>query len=196
MKVFKCIDLILVFNLLITWIPFAQAEEENFGKNTPNEDAIIDTFKVESVVPTGRTRSINIIDAGKSKTRLKHKPITPAMEEKAISLQVLFEYDSANLTAQAIQQLQPVGRALASDDLKGMSFRIEGHTDVIGGDQYNLELSQRRADAVKTYLTDQYGLVDISIQVVGKGKSDLADKDNPTSEVNRRVRIVRLGKAN
>ena len=194
MKGFKHILLMLFLHTSVL-LPVAQAEDENFGKSTPSEAAIIDVFKSDNSIPTvSKTRGINIIDAGKSKTPSKHKPITHVMEEKAISLQVLFDYDSANLTAEAMQQLQPVGQALASDDLKGMSFRIEGHTDIIGGDQYNLELSRRRAAAVKNYLTDQYGLVNMPIQIVGKGKTDLADRDNPTSEVNRRVRIVRLGK--
>lgn len=196
MNGFKRIELILVLQVFLG-VSVAQAEEENFGKSIPSEAAIIDVFKGDTAQPAAsKTRGINIIDAGKSKPKAKHKPITPVMEEKAVSLQVLFDYDSANLTSEAMQQLQPVGQALKSDDLKGMSFRIEGHTDVVGGDQYNLELSRRRAAAVKNYLADQYGLVDVPIQIVGKGKTDLADKDNPTSEVNRRVRIVRLGQAN
>lgn len=172
----------------------ACAEEENFGKSTPSEEKIIELFKAgeTDATPGIRTRGLNIIDTGKSTP--KHKPVTPTMEEKAISLEVLFDYDSDTLTAEAKQQLGPVGMALASDDLKGMSFRIEGHTDVVGSDQYNLDLSRRRAEVVKAYLTEQYGLAGVSIQIVGKGESELADKANPTSEVNRRVRIVRLGR--
>lgn len=186
--------LVLPLALLLT---SAHAEEENFGKTTPSQEKIIELFKSgasdeSEVTPGVRTRGLNIIDTGKSKP--KHKPVTPVMEEKAISMEILFDYNSATLTAEAKQQLGPVGMALASDDLKGMDFRIEGHTDVIGSDQFNIDLSLRRAEAVKEFLTDQYGLAGVSIEIVGKGKNNLADKDNPTSEVNRRVRIVRLVK--
>jgi outer membrane protein OmpA-like peptidoglycan-associated protein len=129
------------------------------------------------------------IDSVDQKTgRKRQLPTTIA--EKAISLQILFDYNSATLTESAKAQLEPVGRALASGDLSGMKFRIEGHTDVIGGDEFNIELSRRRAEAVKQYLTQQFA----AIQIQGKGKSDLADAANPTSEANRRVRIVSLGK--
>ena len=175
-------------------LSLANADEENFGKRTPSEQQIIDLFRSgeSDETPGIRTRGLNIIDTGKSTP--KHKPVTPTMKEQAISLEVLFDYDSATLTAEAKQQLGPVGMALASDDLKGMHFRIEGHTDVIGGDEYNMELSRRRAEAVKDYLTEQYGLAGVSIEIVGKGERDLADSSHPTSEVNRRVRIVRLSK--
>ena len=189
-------SLIIVLPLL-SLLQVAQAEEENFGKSMPSEEKIIDLFKSETVefkgTESSKTRGINIIDSGKNKS--KHKPVTPIMEEKAISLEVLFDYNSATLTTEAKQQLGPVGMALASEALKGMRFRIEGHTDVIGSNEYNIDLSRQRAEAVKSYLTEQYGLADVYIYIVGKGEKDLADKANPTSEVNRRVRIIRLGKS-
>ncbi|MDD2759212.1 MAG: OmpA family protein [Methylomonas sp.] len=190
MRVQQQLGLIMVSSFL--GLSIACAEEENFGKGTPSEQKIIELFKSggSDSSPGIRTRGLNIIDSGKSAP--KAKPVTPVMEEKAISLEVLFDYNSDTLTAEAKRQLGPVGMALASDDLKGMNFRIEGHTDVIGGDEYNLNLSRRRAEAVKAYLTEQYGLAGVSIEIVGKGKNELADKANPASEANRRVRIVRL----
>ncbi|MDD1622832.1 MAG: OmpA family protein [Methylococcaceae bacterium] len=182
---------LLLLSLLLC-LSHVQAEEANFGKSTPSEEKIIELFKSDTadVEPGIKTRGINIIETGKSNPR--HKPVTPVLEEKAISMEILFDYNSATLTEQAKTQLRPVGAAMASDDLKGLSFRIEGHTDAIGGDQFNIDLSRRRAEAVKAFLSEQYRLGDTPIQIVGKGKKDLADKANPDSEVNRRVRIVRL----
>lgn len=186
------LGLLLLCSLLC--LSHAQAQEANFGKSTPSEEKIIEQFKPNTsdaeVEPGIKTRGINIINTGKSNP--KHKPVTPVLEEKAISMEILFDYNSANLTDQAKAQLRPVGAAMASNDLKGLHFRIEGHTDAVGGDQFNIDLSRRRAEAVKTFLSDQFGLDDTAIQIVGKGKKDLADKANPDSEVNRRVRIVRL----
>lgn len=184
----------LLFLCSLLCLSHAQAEEANFGKSTPSEEKIIEQFKPNTsdaeVEPGVKTRGINIINTGKSTP--KHKPVTSTMEEKAISLEVLFDYNSATLTEEAKMQLRPVGAAMASDDLKGLNFRIEGHTDAVGGDEFNIDLSRRRAEAVKAFLSQQYGLNDAAIQIVGKGKKDLADRANPDSEVNRRVRIVRL----
>ena len=48
---------------------------------------------------------------------------------RALSLEVYFEFDSANLTAEAMQQLAPVGQALESNELANVEFTLEGHTD-------------------------------------------------------------------
>ena len=181
------------------------AEEKNFGKNTPSKDNIIEFFKSDSInqpeetsnvdpnTPSIklrgiRTRSLKFIDVSKS-----HQPAAHVLKEKAISMEILFDYNSAMLTPYAKEQLRPVGSALASNDLVGFRYRIEGHTDIIGGNEFNMDLSRRRAKAVQEFLTQQSGLAPSLTQIVGKGKNDLADKNNPTSEVNRRVRIVRLG---
>ena len=188
----------------------AGADDKNFGKNAPSENEIIQHFKSIESPPASASdsnddyqdvsegdlknvRGLKKIDSVDQKTgRKRQLPTTIA--EKAISLQILFDYNSATLSESAKAQLEPVGRALASGDLSGMKFRIEGHTDAIGGDDFNIELSRRRAEAVKEFLTQQYGVASAAIQIQGKGKSDLADAANPASEANRRVRIVSLGK--
>lgn len=179
------------------------SEEENFGKNTPSKEKIIEFFKsdappkLRSVSP--KIRGLNFIDESKSAAKHKtakhvlQKSATHALKEKAISMEILFDYNSATLTDAAKNQLRPVGSALTSSELAGFRYRIEGHTDIIGGDEFNLDLSRRRAKAVQEFLTQQSGLSPALTKIVGKGKKELADKNNPTSEVNRRVRIVRLG---
>lgn len=114
-------------------------------------------------------------------------------QEKGISMEVLFDYNSDALSNAAIEQLRPFGEALASEQLRGLSYRVEGHTDAVGGDAYNKELSLRRAQAVKNYLTHGFNFTGNYMEVIGKGKSNLADPANPGSEKNRRVRIVKLG---
>jgi outer membrane protein OmpA-like peptidoglycan-associated protein len=182
----------------------AQAEEINFGKNVPSADKILDYLvapaendeAVESAVESKdgiKTRGLIFVKQ-KDKRPLAHKPITPSpvQNQKALSLEILFAYNSAELTAEGQQQLRPVGEALTNAGLKDKRFIIEGHTDVVGSDQYNVELSRRRAEAVKAFLLSQYGLPDIALNVEGVGKRNLAKPDEPTSEANRRVRIVML----
>src|SRR5438045_1014725 len=69
-------------------------------------------------------------------------------------------------------------------------FDIEGHTDSTGSDEYNLSLSQRRADSVKNYLVDQ-GVETAQIFARGFGESQpKASNDTPEGrQLNRRVEI-------
>jgi outer membrane protein OmpA-like peptidoglycan-associated protein len=71
-----------------------------------------------------------------------------------------------------------------------LSLLIEGHTDALGSDRYNLELSERRAIAVARYLVVHHGIAPERLQVAGKGKSEplLSDPYDPR---NRRVQFIR-----
>jgi OOP family OmpA-OmpF porin len=74
-----------------------------------------------------------------------------------------------------------------------MELIIEGHTDNIGGAQFNLELSRKRAEAVKRWLVDKAGIGEIRLTTVGYGLTRPI-ADNSTEEgraKNRRVELVR-----
>lgn len=71
---------------------------------------------------------------------------------------------------------------------------VAGHTDAAGGEAYNQELSERRADAIKRYLVNKYGIGSADLVTVGYGKSKLKDPNQPMAEVNRRVQVVNMGK--
>ena len=73
--------------------------------------------------------------------------------------------------------MQALGRALTNADLKGSTFVVAGHTDAAGGEGYNQDLSERRADAIKRYLVDKYGINGTDLVTVGYGKSKLKDRE-------------------
>jgi outer membrane protein OmpA-like peptidoglycan-associated protein len=66
---------------------------------------------------------------------------------------------------------------------------IEGHTDSIGTDAYNQGLSERRANAVRDVLVDQYGVAGERVNAVGYGETrPVADNSTPEGRaINRRV---------
>ena len=64
-------------------------------------------------------------------------------------------------------------------------------TDAAGGEAYNQDLSERRADAIKRYLVDKYGINGTDLVTVD-GKSKLKDPGQPLAEVNRRVQVVNM----
>jgi outer membrane protein OmpA-like peptidoglycan-associated protein len=117
---------------------------------------------------------------------------TIAKDKPNIDLEITFDYNSANISAKSMPSVQALGRALTSADLKGSTFIVAGHTDAAGGDAYNQDLSERRADSIKRYLIDKFSIASADLVTVGYGKSKLKDPSQPMAEVNRRVQVVNM----
>jgi outer membrane protein OmpA-like peptidoglycan-associated protein len=130
------------------------------------------------------TRSLSSAEREEIAAIVKDKP--------KIDLEINFEYNSADISAKSLPSVQALGRALTNNDLKGSTFVVAGHTDAAGGDAYNQDLSERRADAIKRYLVDKYGINGTDLVAVGYGKSKLKDPSQPMAEVNRRVQVVNM----
>src|SRR6266436_4440986 len=81
----------------------------------------------------------------------------------------LFNYDSADLQPSAISQLQKLGTLIKRNPKA--TFTVEGYTDSLGSPDYNLELSQRRADSVKQYLVNVMGINPAQVETKGHGPS-------------------------
>ena len=69
---------------------------------------------------------------------------------------------------------------------------VAGHTDAIGTEVYNQGLSERRADTIKRYLTEKYGIAGTDLVTVGYGKDKPKDPAAPMDPVNRRVQVVNM----
>ncbi|WP_257170715.1 OmpA family protein [Bradyrhizobium sp. SRS-191] len=115
-----------------------------------------------------------------------------AQTKPNIDLEITFDYNSANISQKSMASVQALGRALTSPELKGSTFVVAGHTDAAGADAYNQDLSERRADAIKRYLVDKFGIAGSDLVTVGYGKSKLKDPAQPLAEVNRRVQVVNM----
>jgi len=78
----------------------------------------------------------------------------------------------------------------------GLTLQIEGHTDSVGGNEFNQQLSERRADSVRDFLAEQ-GVPGSSITARGFGKTQpVASNDTPEGrQRNRRVELVVNGDA-
>jgi len=113
-------------------------------------------------------------------------------DKPKIDLEINFDYNSDRISAKSLPSVQAFGRALGSADLKGSTFVLAGHTDAAGGDAYNQDLSERRADSIKRYLVDKSGIPAADLVTVGYGKTKLKDPANPLAEANRRVQIVNM----
>jgi outer membrane protein OmpA-like peptidoglycan-associated protein len=88
----------------------------------------------------------------------------------------LFQYDSADLQPSAIGQLQKLATLIKRNPKA--TFTVEGYTDSFGPPEYNLDLSQRRADSVKQYLVQMMAINPGQIQTRGYGQSKFLVQPN------------------
>ena len=159
--------------------------------NQVTEDVLVDALALDLPEPPGGAASGAMrgfrpaVRPGGS----TFQPAKPAAPGKA-NLLITFATGSSELSPETIRVLQTVAKALQSDRLAGFAFRIEGHADPRGGAEYNLKLSEERAQSVATYLTTKLGVLPDRIVPVGKGSAELLDPGHPDAQENRRVTIV------
>lgn len=106
---------------------------------------------------------------------------------------IQFEFGSERLTGYSKQVLDVFASAIQSPSLKDVNFIVVGHTDGVGSDQYNLNLSRRRAEAVVRYLAGDRGIDTSRLSAQGKGKRELFNSADPSAAENRRVAWVPQG---
>jgi outer membrane protein OmpA-like peptidoglycan-associated protein len=87
-----------------------------------------------------------------------------------VDMQIAFDFDSDSLTPQAQVALNVLVQALRDRRMSSTNFRIEAHTDALGTEPYNLDLSQRQAIVVRDFLVAQ-GIDHARLEAVGFGQS-------------------------
>jgi len=105
---------------------------------------------------------------------------------------VLFDTDSANLKPGAREKLARVAGIIGSHP--GLTIAIEGYTDSVGAEDYNQRLSERRADAVRAYLSQQ-GIGQTIVATTGYGENQPVATNGTAAgrQQNRRVELVVSG---
>lgn len=116
---------------------------------------------------------------------------TPRPDVKGVNLKVEFDFDKATIRSESYPVLDALGEALNSDELKGKNIIIGGHTDARGSDSYNNSLSKKRAESVKAYLVNKWGIDPALIEAVGYGKARplTTETTEEAMQMNRRVEI-------
>lgn len=115
-----------------------------------------------------------------------------AATKPKIDLEIQFDYNSAAISRNSTLAVQELGKALSNPNLRGSTFVVAGHTDGVGSDSFNQDLSERRADTIKRYLIEKYGIAGSDLVTVGYGKTKLKDTENPNDPINRRVQVVNM----
>lgn len=114
--------------------------------------------------------------------------------QSRVDLTVNFEFDSDKILAEGHKQVYEIAQALKSSELDGKAIRVEGHTDSKGTDEYNMDLSYRRAVSVMRELSEKYGVNTSKLTVKGFGESQpIATNDTDDGRaLNRRVTLVNV----
>jgi outer membrane protein OmpA-like peptidoglycan-associated protein len=118
------------------------------------------------------------------------KPFLDGTTRITLSGDLLFEFDEDHLKPEAETRLRQVAQLLRLNP--GQRVLLEGHADTIGGDQYNQDLSERRAEAVKAWLVEKTHVNPTRIDTVGYGSSKpiVPDSSGPSAQqANRRVEL-------
>jgi outer membrane protein OmpA-like peptidoglycan-associated protein len=178
--------------------PLAFATVPAMAQANPSADDIIQSLKPGGNLTQG-LRGIKMANPSGANTAAAPAATASARPAEgggpSVNLTVEFATGSADLTPQARQTLDQLGRALTSPDLAKFRFRIEGHTDTVGSADSNKALSQRRAATVADYLEKNFGVVSARLDAVGFGEDGLLVPTPPqtANAQNRRVKVVNLG---
>ncbi|PSM53212.1 OmpA domain-containing protein [Campylobacter blaseri] len=113
--------------------------------------------------------------------------------DKPIDLETLFEFDSAIVVSKYYDKIAKMAKFA---NKTGANLLIEGHTDSIGNDNYNLKLSQKRANAVRELMIKDYGVNPNKIKAVGYGETKpiATNSTDEGRKQNRRVTATAYNK--
>jgi outer membrane protein OmpA-like peptidoglycan-associated protein len=110
-----------------------------------------------------------------------------------LTVEINFEYDSVAVVPESYRALGLIADALHHPLLLGFKFLIVGHTDSIGKGQYNLGLSQKRADAIREILSTTFAVPANRLVAIGVGEELPIDAADPKAAINRRVQLINIG---
>jgi OOP family OmpA-OmpF porin len=142
-----------------------------------------------------RQSAVNNIRDYPGPTPIGHLLVIPQLDKLAqFTVEINFDFNSAAIRPESYRDVGAIADALHNPILLGYGILVIGHTDTVGGREYNLNLSQRRAEAIREALIDPFGVNPGVLQAVGLGEEQLRDPTHPTSAVNRRVQLINVGK--
>lgn len=153
------------------------------GKGTSPQPIKMRSIRLLDDAPSGSSSAT----ASSAATATYGEP-APRPRASALALPVQFAFDSADLLPSARPQLDALAEGIRLlPELQ--TVVIEGHTDALGSDHYNDQLSHRRAYAVKRYLVSQHNINPARLKAVGMGEYALLPGRDPYGSDNRRVQF-------
>ena len=127
--------------------------------------------------------------------RMNRAPLAERLDKLAqLTIAIQFDFNSARIRPSSFAAVGLMADALYHPYLQGYRFLIVGHTDAKGNREYNLKLSQQRADAIREALINPFGISPARIEAVGLGEEQLLKPAAPEAAENRRVQLINIGR--
>jgi outer membrane protein OmpA-like peptidoglycan-associated protein len=126
---------------------------------------------------------------------LKRPPVAAQLIKLPhLNLDIQFNPDSPVIRPDSYRMLGRIADAFADPRMLPYGFLIVGHTESTGKRDYNLTLSQRRAESIRDVLVTTFKISPKRLQAVGLGEEQLLDAEHPKAPVNQQIQIVTAGK--
>jgi outer membrane protein OmpA-like peptidoglycan-associated protein len=160
---------------------FAHAQE------TPSEDLILRRLEA---APTRRMRENERVTVREFKRRPDLRGAAPSINIQSIN----FAFGAAHIPSSEHRKVRQIARAMERllRRRRHAVFLIEGHTDAVGSAEANQILSERRAEALKRLLVQDFGLPSRALETVGYGEEYLLVPTEREEWRNRRVTLRRI----
>jgi outer membrane protein OmpA-like peptidoglycan-associated protein len=127
---------------------------------------------------------------------VKRPPIAPALLKlPRLIVDIQFDEDTPIVRPDSYRTLGRIADTLGDPALLGYKFLIVGHAPAGGRRDFNLALSQRRADAVRDILVNTFKIAPKSLQSIGLGEEQLLDAARPNAPTNQRIQIATIAAA-
>jgi outer membrane protein OmpA-like peptidoglycan-associated protein len=127
--------------------------------------------------------------------RMNREPLSAQLEKLAqFTIAIQFDFNSARIRPESYRSVGLMADSLYHPYLLGYRILIVGHTDGKGSREYNLRLSQQRADAIREALINPFGIEPRRVEAIGLGEEQLLNRANPEAAQNRRVQLINIGR--
>lgn len=160
----------------------ADAAGSGTGESGPGVSVSGDTAPV-----TADAGGLRPLAADAAPTPVVFGKLAPEMQVNAF---ITFDFDSAALRPDQAPKLAQLCSVMKSSDIA--LFRIVGHTDAAGAEDYNERLSRLRAEEVQRHLVGTCGIDATRLEAIGLGERFLLNEEDPRSGENRRVEFQAL----
>jgi len=142
-----------------------------------------------------RQRALERVKSKADAVPLKRPPIAAELLElPRFMVEVQFDPDASTIRPESYQTLGRIADALCHSTLLRYGFLIVGRTDATGKREYNLTLSQKRADSIRDALVNTFKISSKRLQAVGLGEEQLQDAARPAAAINQQVQVVTVAK--
>ena len=143
-----------------------------------------------------RQRAVDRIKAKADAVPLKRPPLTTELRKlPQFTVGIRFDPDTSIVRPESYQSLGRIADALLRQSLLPYGFLIVGHTESTGKRDYNLTLSQKRADSIRDVLVTTFKISPKRLQAIGLGEEQLLDPAQPAAAINQQFQIVTIAKA-